>query len=63
MQNNTKTRTVQIDDEVYHRVLAISNIINPNSDIDLHDDKKVSMVLNDMVNEHYKNHMIDNLLF
>ena len=61
MKENNKYSVV-LDKNVYQRVVDIVKNANFH-DNKLSDDNKISLVVNNIINEHYKNYKINNLLF
>ena len=61
MKENNKYSVV-LDKNVYQRVVDIVKSANFH-DNKLSDDNKISLVVNNIINEHYKNYKINNLFF
>lgn len=53
---------VKLDENAYQKIVDIANKANFNES-ELNKDDKVSLITSKIINEYYKNYLIDNLLF
>jgi hypothetical protein len=53
---------VKLDENAYQKIVDIANKANFNES-ELNKDDKVSLITSQIINEYYKNYLIDNLLF